>query len=510
MRKLVSIKFGSHLYGTSTPASDVDLKSVYLPDAQSILLQRVKGSITNQRQKNQGEKNYAGEVDEESYSLQRFLSLAAEGQTVALDVLFAPEWSMVEPPSAEWREITQNRAKLITRKSAAFVGYCRQQANKYGIKGSRVAAAREALKTLEHYAREMPPSAKLGQIENIVKHHVATTEHMSIDEITQTGGLVIQYWNVCGRKLQFTATVKHARDVIAGLVDEYGKRSLQAENNQGVDWKALSHAVRVGTQALELLSTGHVTFPLLNAGHVKAIKLGQLPYQEVSAEIENLLERVEAAALISKLPPEPDHDWIAAFVADVYGSQVKGDTLVERARTFAIGAHESIGQKRKYTNTPYFKHPLAVADLVRSVPHTKTMLAAAYLHDVVEDTGVSLETIDDLFGAPVADLVFWLTDQSKPSDGNREKRKAIDRAHSASAPPAAQTIKLADLIDNTATINQHDPEFAKVYRKEKEALLRVMDKGDPSLLKRAWEQLAAFDEDKLQAHFAANTFVKRG
>lgn len=138
LRKLVSIKFGSHLYGTATPQSDVDLKSVYVPSADAILLQKVKGSLSNQRPKNAGEKNYAGEIDEESYSLQRFLGLAAEGQTVALDILFAPEWSMTAPPPLEWREVVANRHRLITKKSAAFVGYCRQQANKYGIKGSRM------------------------------------------------------------------------------------------------------------------------------------------------------------------------------------------------------------------------------------------------------------------------------------------------------------------------------------------------------------------------------------
>lgn len=322
MRKIVTIRFGSHLYGTSTPASDVDLKSVHVPSARDILLQRAKGSITNQRPKNPGEKNYAGEVDEESYSMQRFLSLAAEGQTVALDVLFAPEWSMTAPAAPEWDEILRNRARLITKKSAAFVGYCRQQANKYGIKGSRVAAARDALKTLEYYACNMSPQSKLGELADFIKHHVATTEHMSIDEIIQPGDRVLQYWNVCGRKLQFNATIKHARDVVAGLVEEYGKRSLQAESQQGVDWKALSHAVRVGTQAIELLTTGHVTFPLPNADHVKAVKLGELPYQTVSAEIEELLERVEAAALASPLRAEPDREWIDGFVAEVYRQEI--------------------------------------------------------------------------------------------------------------------------------------------------------------------------------------------
>lgn len=133
MRQIVTIKFGSHLYGTATPQSDLDFKGVYIPCARDILLQRVKGSVSEQRQKAEKEKNLPGEVDRDTYSLQRFLGLVAEGQTVALDILFAPEWAMPEAPQPEWLEIAANRPRLLTRKSAAFLGYCRQQANKFAI-----------------------------------------------------------------------------------------------------------------------------------------------------------------------------------------------------------------------------------------------------------------------------------------------------------------------------------------------------------------------------------------
>lgn len=177
-------------------------------------------------------------------------------------------------------------------------------------------------------------------------------------------------------------------------------------------------------------------------------------------------------------------------------------TLILKASLFAAGAHAAMKQTRKYTGLPYITHPRAVAQIVVGVPHTETMVAAALLHDVIEDTGVTLQVLRDEFGPDVADLVYWLTDKSKPENGNRAVRKAIDREHSAAAPPEAQTIKLADIIENTATIDEHDPEFAKVYRKEKEALLQVMDKGDATLHKRAWDQLRQFDEDRLQTHLS--------
>lgn len=157
--------------------------------------------------------------------------------------------------------------------------------------------------------------------------------------------------------------------------------------------------------------------------------------------------------------------------------------LVERARAFATKAHE--GQVRKYTGLPYITHPEAVMEIVRSVEHTEAMLAAALLHDVVEDCGVSFNELQTLFGLHVRDLVFWLTDPSKPSDGNRAKRKEIDRLHLCRAPPQAQTIKYADLIDNLSSIEEHNPKFSAVYKEEKALLLAVMDKGNPTLLRRA-------------------------
>ena len=165
--------------------------------------------------------------------------------------------------------------------------------------------------------------------------------------------------------------------------------------------------------------------------------------------------------------------------------------IVARADAFAARAHSAINHKRKYTGDDYIVHPREVAAIVASVPHTPEMLAAALLHDTVEDTGVSIETIRAEFGAVVAGLVADLTDVSTPGGGNRAIRKGIDLAHTASASPSAKTIKLADLLSNTASIVAHDPGFARVYLKEKAAMLEVMTDGDATLLARAKATLAA-------------------
>ena len=168
--------------------------------------------------------------------------------------------------------------------------------------------------------------------------------------------------------------------------------------------------------------------------------------------------------------------------------------LEKRARLWAIRWHDSIGQVRKYTGGAYWKHPEAVAELVKTVPHTPEMVAAAYMHDVIEDTPCTEAEMREAFGDAVTDLVMWLTDVSTPKDGNRDARKTIDRAHTAAAPREAKTVKLADLIDNSRSILARDPDFAKVYLREKRLLLdEALRDGDPTL----WAQADQITRDAL-------------
>jgi (p)ppGpp synthase/HD superfamily hydrolase len=161
---------------------------------------------------------------------------------------------------------------------------------------------------------------------------------------------------------------------------------------------------------------------------------------------------------------------------------LSGFDVVRKAQVYAMAAHAAVGQKRKYTGDPYIVHPAEVAKIVAGVPgSTPDMVAAAWLHDVVEDTGCTFTDIHMAFGIDIATLVGWLTDVSKPEDGNRAVRKAIDREHTAEAPAEAQTIKLADLISNSRSIMAHDPAFAKTYLEEKRLLLAVMTRGDAGL-----------------------------
>ncbi|GKX53314.1 HD domain-containing protein [Budvicia aquatica] len=157
------------------------------------------------------------------------------------------------------------------------------------------------------------------------------------------------------------------------------------------------------------------------------------------------------------------------------------NSLEQRAKAFATQVHQNANQLRKYTNAPYIVHPAAVAELVRSVPHSPEMIAAAWLHDTVEDTHVTLDDIAQRFGTVVAGYVEMLTKISKGSDGNRDAKFNIDLQHTAQACPEAKTIKLADIIDNSRNIAELDPKFAATYLIEKQRQLSVLRQGDGSL-----------------------------
>jgi (p)ppGpp synthase/HD superfamily hydrolase len=162
--------------------------------------------------------------------------------------------------------------------------------------------------------------------------------------------------------------------------------------------------------------------------------------------------------------------------------------MVVKSKYFATAAHEAIKQKRKYTGEPYIVHPAEVVQIL--IEHfgsqeNSLLLQAAWLHDVLEDTGVTLPIIVSHFGNDVALIVDELTEKAKLSDGNRAKRKAMECARLATVSMEAQNVKLADLISNTKSIIAEDPAFAVTYLREKASLIKVLTNTNQRLYQRA-------------------------
>lgn len=319
MNVVVKCIAGSHLFGTNTINSDTDYKGVYLPEPKDILLGKVKSSINTGTNKT-NTKNTSEDVDIEFYSLQKFMKMLAEGQTVALELLWTPEHLIVEKTPL-WDEIVSHRYELTHKKVTAFVGYCKTQANKYGVKGSRMAAAKLVVNYLENVAEDYP-GIKIGtpSIWNFMFRRFNKTEHIEFGH-QKVGEKTIAFMEICGRKYQETIKIQYMLDSLKKLYASYGARAKQAELNEGIDWKALSHAYRVCTQAIELLDTGRMTLPLpINALEVvRAIKLGKLNFNQVRPLLEAKVEQVMEMEKLSHLQLEMNYQkWCEDFIVNKY------------------------------------------------------------------------------------------------------------------------------------------------------------------------------------------------
>jgi (p)ppGpp synthase/HD superfamily hydrolase len=160
--------------------------------------------------------------------------------------------------------------------------------------------------------------------------------------------------------------------------------------------------------------------------------------------------------------------------------------LIARATLFADQAHD--GQLRKFTGLPYISHPMEVMQIVRGVCNDDDVLAAAVLHDVIEDCGVTYTDLMLEFNENIAHLVYQVTNAANDEDGDRIVRAYINRNVMANASDDAQTLKLADIISNLSGIDlalECDPAWAKMYLEEKVDMINVLTRGDATLKKRA-------------------------
>ncbi len=327
MRTVMKGYFGSHLYGTSTPESDVDFKEIFVPHPRDILLGTAMNH-TNLNTNNTATKNTKDDVDHELYSLKYFFKLAAEGETVALDMIHTPADLVVKSDLPDvWKFIQDNRSRFYTTNMKAYLGYVRKQASKYGVKGSRLAALRGALTIINQipeqwvdYQEDGSTKQRRTKVEDI-KHRLPENEFCEwvFHNHEKTGPQT--FYTVLGRKYQTTLSITELKQSLNKLDAEYGERARKAEANEGIDWKALSHAYRAGYQLKEIYQTGDLVYPLKNASIIKAIKAGDMPFKVVQGLLENTVDEVEVLAIQAHkngMPEKVDMKFWDKFVEEVY------------------------------------------------------------------------------------------------------------------------------------------------------------------------------------------------
>jgi (p)ppGpp synthase/HD superfamily hydrolase len=170
------------------------------------------------------------------------------------------------------------------------------------------------------------------------------------------------------------------------------------------------------------------------------------------------------------------------------------EEIIQEIITFAAKAHGE--QRRKFIDEPYINHPVRVMDICRSYEKPVEVLAAAVMHDVLEDTATTKEELysflrtllDEASASLTLDYVIELTDvytkASYPA-WNRRKRLMMEAERISQVSCEAQNIKYADIIDNSLDIHNSGDDFAITFLMECSSLLRVMTKGDTDIRERA-------------------------
>lgn len=327
MNKVVEMVFGSHMYGLNTPTSDKDYKGLFIPHPSEIVLGTAKKNVSFSSG-NSGSKNSVDDVDVDFYSLTKFISLACEGDTMAIDMLHCPADKLVSS-SPVWDYIIQNRHRFYTSELTGVFGYMRKQAAKYGVKGSRLAALREVFDVLMDTNDTQP--VRLPKSMGDATHHVKVGEITSklpenefcrfVTDETQKAGCQV-FYEVLGRKFQMTISVAEMKKSVYKLWDEYGERARQAEANNNIDWKALSHALRGGYQLISIFKQGTISYPLAETDFIKSVKLGELPFSTVQTELEKVVGEVERLAAVSVYPKTVDREFWDKFIERVYSENI--------------------------------------------------------------------------------------------------------------------------------------------------------------------------------------------
>lgn len=286
---IILSKSGAHMYGTDTPESDLDFLGVFLPTREQLLMNKVP--------------SYAKLPTESGYdillwSIYHFMELACQGETMAVDLLHSPYpcWQMYNP--GIWDQLRTARHMFYTKNMTAFVSYARKEATKYGVKGERLNELKNVMECLKSFDGNL-------RLKNIW------------DELPE--GKYVHFFNddkpvrtyeVCGRKYQETVKVSYAISRLTLLLTDYGKRAKIAAENDGIEWKSLSHAYRVVEQLYCILKQGEYEYPLPNNAFIKGIKLGKFDFNSVvQPALADSIDDVEKLMAESNLPETVDKQY---------------------------------------------------------------------------------------------------------------------------------------------------------------------------------------------------------
>ncbi len=301
---------GSKLYGTDDEYSDLDIKGIFVPSKQSILLKKDLDHYVNN---NSDVKNTSDDIDITLHSVHTFLNNLAKSETGAIDILFSMfnEDNIIYENPIFTKLLKDNYKHLLNRNMKSFIGYSLGQAKKFGIKGARYDELDKFVKYLKNLNNTSDD--KLQSIfENLVFYiHQNKCKYIKFINMKNRTGVNTSYISILGKLFEGTVTITYFKERVNNLYKQFGNRTKEvAETTSKSDFKALYHAARVAIGVKELLQTQFIKLPLEQKDYLTQIKKGEISEEEIIEFIHDVLAEVDILLEESTLPDETDETYL--------------------------------------------------------------------------------------------------------------------------------------------------------------------------------------------------------
>ena len=305
---------GSRLYGTFSENSDYDYKVLYLPALERLLLGHPRAlAVFKERPEgiNENDTMPEGLPETEFIPIQKFAFDFYEGQTYALELAFAIKQGLAvieeDVCGESWLKpfVDELLSRFLTSDVSKMVGYSMHQAQVYGLKGERLRALESVYFAILNEIQESP---RVGDTRLLDFKELLTplqSENIIFTVIDgknpeATGKECIQ---INDKQFDWSCPLTYFLDSLQKIMKQYGSRTRLASKDS-VDWKALSHAVRISYQAAMLLESGKIEFPIGIAGTCRAIKSGELSYMSAVGLFADIADGLEHLRKMPTVLPE--------------------------------------------------------------------------------------------------------------------------------------------------------------------------------------------------------------
>ncbi|CAA6816980.1 MAG: Thioredoxin, phage-associated [uncultured Sulfurovum sp.] len=310
--------YGSKLYGTDNPNSDTDYKGIFIPYKNDVLLKRdLEHYNFNSNEKNT--RNSKDDIDLQLFSIYKFFSLLKKGETGAMDILFSMfrEDTQIHNDTSFTSIIMENYKKFYNRNLHSFIGYCVGQSKVYNVRGERFNELHSFVKYFNALVKEQGANkleSMFPQIDELFANNLYKYINYVLADTSRGSGVPKQgkYVEVLGKRFLGTVTVAYFSEKITEMEEQFGNRARASA--KGVDFKALSHAVRVIDEVEELIDHAFISFPLKNRVYITSVKEGNEKLEDVMDYIDQKLNTVQEKLELSDLPNRSDEAFIDRLI----------------------------------------------------------------------------------------------------------------------------------------------------------------------------------------------------